>query len=328
MSTRIGLIGAGTMASSHAQALRDIAGARVVAVADPLLERAQEVAGVLGAHAYAHYHELLDEVDAVWICSPPFLHHEQAQTCAAAGKHIFLEKPLALSLADGQAIVRTARKHAVKLAVGQLFHFYPVFQEAHRRFTAGQLGDLISCWSKRMAYSPVSEMPEWRTDPRQGGGFTVENQVHELDFVAWFGGEPASVRGVVVCSDPRFPTFDNSMSAIITFRDGSIGEVSGSWLSHVSVSQRGIVGTRGGIVIDAWDRLRLKIDGSDEQVIGTPHPGDAVRAEDEHFLRCIERDEEPLVSGALGLRAVELALATLASSATNTVINLPMARPT
>ena len=48
-----------------------------------------------------------------------------------------------------------------------------------------------------MAYSPVSEMPEWRTDPRRGGGYTVENQVHELDFVAWFGGEPTSVRGVV-----------------------------------------------------------------------------------------------------------------------------------
>jgi predicted dehydrogenase len=297
-----------------------------VAVADPLLERAQEVAGVHQAPAYADYRDLLDAVDAVWICTPPYLHREQAETCAAAGKHLFIEKPLALTLADCQAIVDIARAYKVKLAVGQVFHFYPVFQEAHRRFEAGELGDLISCWSKRMAYSPASEMPEWRTDPRRGGGYTVENQVHELDFVAWFGGEPVSVRAVVARSDPRYPTFDSSMAAIVTFRNGSIGEVSGSWLSHVAVSQRGVVGTRGGIVIDAWDRLRLKIDGRDEQIVGTPHPGEAVRAEDEHLLYCIERDEEPRVSGALGLQAVELALATLASSDQSAVIGLPMPR--
>jgi hypothetical protein len=79
-------------------------------------------------------------------------------------------------------------------------------------------------------------------------------------------------------------------------------------------------------VIDAWDRLRLKIDGRDEQIVGTPHPGEAVRAEDEHLLYCIERDEEPRVSGALGLQAVELALATLASSDQSAVIGLPMPR--
>ncbi len=325
MSLRIGLIGAGTMAASHAQSLVGVSGAQVVMVADPLLERAQELAKLHGAQACSDYRDGLDAVDAVWISTPPFLHREQAETCAAAGKHLFMEKPLALSLDDCQAIVQAARTQRVKVMVGQVFHFYPIFQEAQRRIAAGDLGDVVSSWSKRMAYYPPSEMPPWRTDPRKGGGFTVENQVHELDLVTWFCGEPVAVRGAVARSDPRFPDFDTSMAAVITYRNGSIGEVSGSWLSRISVSQRGVVGTRGTIVIDAWDRLRLKGDG-DEQIVAVAGPDGAVRAEDEHFVRCIERDEQPLVTGEMGMRAVELALATLASSAQHSTLTLSAAR--
>ena len=91
MSLRIGMIGAGTMAQEHAAALTDVSGARLVAVADPLMERTEELAARHDARAYADYHDLLDAVDAVWICTPPFLHREQADTCAAAGKHLFVE---------------------------------------------------------------------------------------------------------------------------------------------------------------------------------------------------------------------------------------------
>jgi len=112
---------------------------------------------------------------------------------------------------------------------------------------------------------------------------------------------------------------------VITYRNGSIGEVSGSWISRIAVSQRGIVGTRGTIVIDAWDRLRLKGDG-DEQIVEVAGPDGAVRAEDEHFVRCIERDEQPLVTGEVGMRAVELALAILVSSEQNSSITVSTIR--
>src|SRR5205085_2729648 len=174
MSLRIGMIGAGTMAQDHAAALAEVAGARLVAVADPLLERTQAMAARHDATAYADYRDLLDGVEAVWICTPPFLHREQAETCAAAGKHLFVEKPLALTVADCRAIIAAARQHRVQLMVGQVFRFYPVFQEAFRRFEAGDLGDLVTCWSTRMGYHPPSTMPAWRTDPALSGGFTIE----------------------------------------------------------------------------------------------------------------------------------------------------------
>ncbi len=80
------------------------------------------------------------------------MHREQAETCAAAGMHLVVEKPLALTVADCRAIIAAARQHHVQLMVGQVFWFYPVFQEAYRRFAAGDLGDLITCSSTRMGY--------------------------------------------------------------------------------------------------------------------------------------------------------------------------------
>lgn len=328
MSIRIGLIGAGVMARDHAAGLVGAIGGEVVAVADPIVERAEEIARTHNARAYADYRDLLDAVDAVWICTPPFLHREQAESCAAAGKHLFVEKPLALSMADGRAIVDAARAAKVKLAVGHVFHFYPVFQEAHRRLEAGELGDLITCWSKRMAAAPPHLMVPWRTDPRQGGGYTIEVQIHELDLVTWFGGEPVSVRGTVWRDGPVGSAVDLDMAALISFANGSTGEVSGSWRARAAFSQRGIVGTRGTILMGDWkhmDHLRLTLEGQAEQVVPMPDPRNAVRAEDERFLRCIERDEEPLITGEDGLRAVELALATVASSDRNAVITLPLA---
>jgi predicted dehydrogenase len=328
MPIRIGLIGAGGMARDHACALAGVAGAQVVAVADPIAERAGEVAHLLGARTCANYHDLLGDVDAVWICTPPFLHREQAEVCAAAGKHIFVEKPLALTIAEGQAIIDAARTHRVKLTVGHVFHFYPIFQEAKRIIDAGTLGDLIMCWSKRFASLSSALLVPWRADPRQGGGFCLEVQVHELDLIAWFGGDPVSVHGKVTRNDPAFPAMDSSMTALITFANDCIGEVSGSWSSRVPFSQRAIVGTRGTILMGDWahmDHLRLTVEGQEEQVVPVADRTVALKAEDEHFLRCIERDESPLVTGADGLRALELALATVASSDRNAPITLPLA---
>jgi predicted dehydrogenase len=328
MTIRIGLIGAGVMARDHARALVGVPGSQVVAVADPITERAAEVASLHGAQVYADYHDLLDSVDAVWICTPPFLHREQAETCAAAGKHLFVEKPIALTVVDGQAIIEVARTHRVQLTVGQVFRFYPMFQEAKRLIDAGTVGDLITCWSKRMDAPNAALLVPWRTNPLQGGGFCLEVQVHELDLIAWFGGDPVRVCGAITRNDPTFPDMDNSMSTLISFANGCIGEVSGSWSARVPFSQRAIIGTRGTIMMGDWahmDHLRLTVEGKAEQIVPVADRTVALKAEDEHFLRCIERDESPLVTGAIGLRAIELALATIASSDQNAAITLPLA---
>jgi predicted dehydrogenase len=95
-------------------------------------------------------------------------------------------------------------------------------------FETGELGDLIMCWSKRMSYASPTHMAPWRADPRQGGGFTIETQIHELDFVSWFGGAPEAVRGMVRCDAPHGTGIDVAMSALIAYANGSVGGVSRS----------------------------------------------------------------------------------------------------
>jgi predicted dehydrogenase len=221
---------------------------QMVAGMHHVVERARDVAQMCDAQSYADYRDMLDGVDAAWICTPPFLHREQAETCAAAGKHLFVEKPLALGIGDCEAITNAARNAGVKLMVGHVFHFYPVFQEAYRRFEAGELSDLVTCWCKRLAYPTANLMVPWRADPRQGGGFTIEVQIHELDFVTWFGGEPVSIRGAVTRDGPDHSGIDVEMWALITHRSGSVGEVTGSWRARGAFSQRAIVGTRATLV--------------------------------------------------------------------------------
>jgi predicted dehydrogenase len=326
LSIRIGLIGAGGIAHSHAEGLAGAEGGRIVAVADPMLERATDLAKSCGAQAFADYHDLLDLVDVVWICTPPFLHHEQAIACARAGKHLFVEKPFALSVADCQDIIDAARAAGVKLTVGQVFHHYPLFQEVQHRLQDGAIGDLISCWSRRYSRLPASLTAPWRLNVQQLGSYVLEMQVHELDLVTWFAGRPLTVRGVVTRNDPAFPNIDNSMSALITYAGGCIGEVSGSWSPRASFSHRGAIGTHGSIIISAWDHFRLTVDGQEEQRITVPGGSDqfpvGIRAEDQHFLRCIERNEQPLVSGEMGRQAVALGLATISSSDTTAVVTL------
>lgn len=101
---RVGLIGAGGIARTHAANLRGLEGVHVAAVMDPVLERAEALAAECGARAFEDLEPLFEAVDAVYVCSPPTFHRAQVEAAAAAGKHVYLEKPIATTLEDGRAI--------------------------------------------------------------------------------------------------------------------------------------------------------------------------------------------------------------------------------
>ncbi len=114
---RIGVIGAGGMGTSHAVAMKTLHRARVVAVADSDEERGHKLAGAIAVPWFADYKQMIeaDEIDAVSIASPPFLHKEMAITAAAAGKHIFCEKPMSVNVADCEAMIQAAERAGVTL---------------------------------------------------------------------------------------------------------------------------------------------------------------------------------------------------------------------
>src|SRR4051794_31420765 len=223
---RAGFIGAGTMASAHLAALRLLPDVQITAFADPVAERAQERAGQFGGAAVAHVEGLWEHVDAVWVCSPPDRHAEDAVAAARAGRHVFVERPMAHTTEAAEQIVQACREANVRLMVGHVLRFWPSLQRLRQLLVDGDLGRLITCSSRRFADAVPAELPAWRRDWRRGGGFTIEWGSPEVDFVRWaaepLAGPVERVHGRVVCSRPDFPDFDDFARATLTFGSGAV----------------------------------------------------------------------------------------------------------
>ena len=191
---RIGVAGLGGMGSVHARNALELEGARLVAVASTRPERAAEEAAELGVRA-STYDDLFaaDDVDAVVVAARSVDHAERACAVLAAGKHLFLEKPGATTVA-GQAAVRAAAEARRDRVVQVGYHRrYDVrWAEAHRRVAAGAIGrPLFVLGVARDVRTPEPE------DPLPAGGFLVDMASHEYDAACWFlGQEPVAAYAV------------------------------------------------------------------------------------------------------------------------------------
>ena len=140
---RICMIGAGRVGKNHSRALARVPGGKIVALVDPVAEVLAATGDEFGIEArFASLEEALDKVafDAVIITTPTFTHRELALTAAAHGKHVFLEKPMALNLAECDAIIEGTRRAGVVLQIGFMRRFSPEFVAAMQRIEAGEIG--------------------------------------------------------------------------------------------------------------------------------------------------------------------------------------------
>ena len=126
---RVGVVGVGVMGANHARVLAEFPGVELAGVADPDRKRAHFVAGTLGCPAFASVEELLDcGVDAVTIAAPTHLHRDIALACIARGVHVLVEKPIASTVAEGEEIIKAARRGGLTLMIGHVERFNPAVQ--------------------------------------------------------------------------------------------------------------------------------------------------------------------------------------------------------
>jgi predicted dehydrogenase len=188
------ILGAGFMGSAHA-ANYDALGERVRVkwVASRTPERAAKLAESLGAQSTADLEAAVrdPEIDAVDICLPSPLHREAAESALAAGKHVFLEKPIAVTLEDADAIVAAAERSAGLFMVGLVLRFWPEYVELQRRMAAGELGRPLAVSAHRL--SPPADWNDWMADPAQSGGTPVDLMIHDFDQMNWLLGTPRAV---------------------------------------------------------------------------------------------------------------------------------------
>ena len=180
---RVGIVGAGTMGTVHAAAWATT-GADLVGVVAKNRATAQPLAEALGVTAYEDYQDLLATVDIVDVCAPSDLHKELVLQAVEAGKHVVCEKPIALTVEDGEAMIEACEQAGVRLFVGMVVRFFPQYLAAQRVVAADKIGDLGVMRLKRVSYQPIGD-EGWFADEARSGGLLLDIMIHDLDYARW-----------------------------------------------------------------------------------------------------------------------------------------------
>ena len=225
---RVGVIGAGFIGAIHLGAYANMPEVEVVGVADTRPETAAAGAALVGARAYPSYEELVaaEHVDVVDVCLPTAYHRELALGAACAGKHVVLEKPIARTLEDAEAILEAFSGTENRLFVGHVVRFFPEYVKIKARMDAGELGTVgVVRTSRRSPF--LTGWNDWYADWRMSGGVLLDLVIHDFDFLRWTLGEVERVyaRGVL---GREYNRLDYAL-VTLRFEGGAIAHVEGQW---------------------------------------------------------------------------------------------------
>jgi len=321
---RLGLIGCGPMGRKLADSLAKRNDARVTVVADPVEEARRQAAEAYDAQSCAHWEELLSrsDIEAVVVATPSYLHPPIAIAAAQSRKHIFCEKPMALHVADCDAMIQAAAGAGVKLMVGQvlrlMFPFWRIKQLAD-----DELGAPF-CVSIRRLY-PWS--PEgWRAHFDQSGGPLFEVHVHELDFMRHLCGEVSQVSAYGGRFVSEGVDYYDVYLVNLRFRSGAVGHLHGGITTGESLFEGKVLCPGGALSFGpewgagAVQRGRENVGPLDSAARQGPV---GIDWEIDSFVKWIRGDEPPVVTAQDGRAAVQLAEIAYRSIAESRPIEVP-----
>lgn len=216
------------MGSTHLQAWAQTPAA-IAGIVSADREQADRAAAQYGSTVYSSLSDLLPHVDVVDICTPTYLHREMVEQAAAAGKHIICEKPLALSLADTQAMLNACQIAGVKLLVAHVVRFFPEYATAKAIVDRGEIGRVGVVRLSRASFKPASKNPHsWFHDLSKSGGMMMDLMIHDFDYARWVAGEVESVFAKNIAS--RFSDVPGDHAfAILRHTSGALSHVEGGW---------------------------------------------------------------------------------------------------
>jgi predicted dehydrogenase len=225
---RVGLVGAGAISTQHVEALAAVEGLRLGAVASASAERARAVGEPNGVPWTTDVEELLerDDIDAVAILTPSGLHPAQAIAALEHGKHVLVEKPIALSVADAEAVIDAADRRGLTLATVSQRRFDPAVRALREAVVDGALGTLVLVLAEGIYFRPQSyyDSAAWRGTVALDGGVLMNQAIHVIDLVRWIGGPVRSVSGHVATRTHAMEAEDDATLSI-AFTSGALGSV-------------------------------------------------------------------------------------------------------
>lgn len=324
---KVGILGAGTMGSMHASCYAQLPDVEVAAIADKRADLARKIAEPLGARVYEEADELIEraEVDIVDVCLPTPMHKEFVVKAARAGKHVFCEKPLALTIADGEEMIEECEKAGVKFMVGHVLRYFHEYVAIKNQIDAGAIGRPAVVRASRCASQPLG-WQDWYRKREMSGGVCLDLIIHDFDFLRWCLGDVERVyaKGTTFTDIPV-------EYALVTlrFKNGVIAHVEGSWAHSGFFTTFEVAGTDGLLYFDSRTaspiRIFVRRKGEEKAAVEVPESPvneSPYLREIRHFVECVAHNREPEITGRDALEAIRIALAALESMKTGKPVTL------
>jgi predicted dehydrogenase len=255
-----GIIGYGYTGQQHARGLRSISGTHLAAIAE---NDASRTAGV-NAKVYRDYRDLLRDssIKAVTVCLPHFLHEQVTADALNAGKHVLVEKPLAINVEAGERLCRLARQVSRVLMVEMTHRFLPPVMEARQMVQAGRLGKVVAVTETLFENIGLfGSLPAWMLSrEKAGGGVGLTSGIHLLDHVAWIAGQPLSLRAAWFGFSQALGDIEDTAAFFLTSNDGTPVQLTLGWRAQGKNLEGGLSchGTQGTLHVDCWGGWRLE----------------------------------------------------------------------
>lgn len=332
-----GILGTGSIAGLHRQALlsADDDSARLVALGHYAPERVQQLQEEFGVPCLTE-EELLarEDIDAVSICTPSGQHARQAVAAARAGKHVLVEKPMALTLQDADTMIEACDRANVRLGVTLQRRTEEPFRSLGAAVEAGELGKLLA-GSVTVPYYRSQEYYDqaaWRGTREMDGGALMNQGIHFLDLLVWYMGDPVSALSYARTLVHDIEAED-TLAATLSFPGGALATINATTAAAPGFPHRiEIYGTRGGVQVEGetikrWDtasgeastfRASLAaVESAAETGAGSSPTSLSIEGHAkvyQDFVRAIREDRALLVDGREGRRSLAAVLMIYANA--------------
>jgi UDP-N-acetylglucosamine 3-dehydrogenase len=335
---KVGVVGVGLMGTQYARILSQTPNAQLVGVADIDSGRTSHLASELGVTPFEGAGEMLaaiPDVAAIVITTPESAHLGPAIAAAEAGKHLLVEKPLALTAAECQLIIDRCQRAGTILMVGHHSHFDPRFEELKQRIDAGTLGTLVHMHARRNLYTTSAQRIARRVPLSMWAG------VHDIEIMLWYSGQRvSSVFAKAVTVEPGSAVQSDALVAVLCFESGLLGVLEYSWIAPpLQGNPRrfffDLVGTNGFAEVDYGNGglgIFTPTAATYPDMMFFPRVAGRLtgqyREQLLYFLDCIDRGAPPVITGPQAMHVVTVAEAIERSLADGREIRLDGLGPT
>jgi predicted dehydrogenase len=326
---RIGIMSFAHMhAASYASCIVRRPDTELVGVADHDETRSRRMARHFEVRSFESYEALLSApgLDAVVVGSENVRHRELTELAAQAGKHVLCEKPLATTVADGEAMIAACRNAGVQLMTAFPCRFSPVLQCLKTALDSGEAGDVVAIRGTNRGRNPGG----WFIDKSlSGGGATIDHTVHVTDLMRWILKDEVKEVYAEISNGISHDTFDDVGFLSLTFQRGVFGTLDASWSRPKTFPTWGdvnleVVTTRGTISVDMFSQNLVLYSDRTNSVSWHNWGGDMDYGLLGAFADAIGAGEPVPITGEDGLRAAEVALAAYQSAETQAPVMLPV----